>query len=280
MDVKAEAFIHPSAVVEAGARLGSGVHIGPFCHVSGEAMLDDNVELISHVSVMSATTVGAGTIVSPQAVLGGAPQNAKHKGGRTTLVIGRNCTIREAVTMHAGTDTSRGETKVGDNGNFLAYSHVAHDCIVGNNCTFANGATLGGHCEVGDNVTIGGLAAVHQFVRIGHHAFLGGCSALVGDLIPYGMAMGNRAKLRGLNIIGMKRSGLPRADIHALRGAYRLIFDRARPVSENLQLAAEQFAGSRAVEEVIGFISERGKRHYCVPPLGGTGDDDAGDDSE
>jgi UDP-N-acetylglucosamine acyltransferase len=280
MDAKAEAFIHPTAVVEPGARLGAGVRIGPFCHVSSDAVLRDNVQLVSHVSVMNATTIGAGTIVYPQAVLGAPPQNAKHKGGRTTLVIGRNCTIREAVTMHVGTDTSRGETLVGDNGNFLAYTHIAHDCVVGSNVTFANGATLGGHCEIGDNVNIGGLSAVHQFVRIGHHAFLGGCSALVGDLIPYGIAAGNRAKLRGLNIIGMKRSGVPRADIHALRRAYRLIFDPARPLSENVKLAADQFAGARAAEEVIDFIAERGKRSYCVPPVGGTGDDAADDEGD
>ena len=162
------------------------------------------------------------------AVLGGPPQNTKHKGGRTTLAIGQNCTIREGVTMHLGTDVSRGETTVGDNGNFLAYVHIAHDCVVGNNVTLANGATLGGHCEVGDYVYIGGLSAVHQFVRVGHNAFLGGCSASVGDVIPYAMAVGNRAKLRGLNVVGMKRSGIPRAEIQALRARLQ---DDLRPLA-------------------------------------------------
>ena len=212
------------------------------------------------------------------AVLGGPPQNSKHKGGRTTLVIGRNCTIREGVTMHRGTDTSRGETTVGDNGNFLAYAHIAHDCIVGRNVTMANVATLGGHVEVGDFVNIGGLAAVHQMSRIGHHAFVGGKAAILGDIIPYGMALGNRAALRGFNVIGMKRSGLTRAEIFALRQAYRMIFDRIRPVSENLELAAQAFPDSAAVGDVIGFIRDRGNRPYLVPRLGRNVDDSVDDD--
>ncbi|TIU29283.1 MAG: acyl-ACP--UDP-N-acetylglucosamine O-acyltransferase, partial [Mesorhizobium sp.] len=182
--MKIQTVIHPSSVVEAGAKIGEGVRIGPFCHVSADAVIGDRVELVSHVSVMGATTIGASTKVYPMAILGGPPQNTKHKGGRTTLVIGENCTIREAVTMHLGTDSSRGETTIGDNGNFLAYAHIAHDCVVGKNATFANQATLGGHCEIGNNVYIGGLTAVHQFVRVGDNAFLGGCSAIVGDVIP------------------------------------------------------------------------------------------------
>ena len=143
--MQAETTIHPTAVVEPGAQLGAGVVIGPFCHVSAEAVIGDRVELVSHVSIIGATTIGEDCKVYPMAVLGGAPQNTKHKGGRTTLVIGRNCTIREGATMHRGTDTSRGETTVGDNGNFLAYTHIAHDCVVGKNVTMANLATLGGH---------------------------------------------------------------------------------------------------------------------------------------
>lgn len=278
MDVTRAAVIHKLAVVELGARLGAGVYIGPFCHVGPQAVLGDDVKLLSHVSVMGDSAIGAGCTIYPQASLGAPPQNTKHKGGPTRLAIGKNCTIRESVTMHLGTDTSRGETTIGDNGNFLAYTHIGHDAAVGDNVTCANGATIGGHCEIGDHVTIGGLAAVHQFVRIGHHAFLGGCSALVGDLIPYGLAVGNRASLRGLNIVGMKRSGLPRAEIHALRKAYLMLFDRARPVTENVGRVANEFAEWEAVREITGFIVDRGKRHYCVPRLGGGSepvDDDA-----
>jgi UDP-N-acetylglucosamine acyltransferase len=274
-----QTVIHPSSVIEPGAEIGTGVRIGPFCHISADAVLGDNVELIGHVSVLNATTIGAGTKVYPMTTLGAPPQNNKHKGGRTTLTIGRNCTIRENVTMHTGTDTSRGATVIGDNGNFLAYAHIAHDCIVGSNCTFANGATLGGHCEIGDNVNIGGLTAVHQFVRVGDNAFLGGCSAVVGDVIPYGIAVGNRAKLRGFNIIGMKRSGMARSEIQTMRRAYRLIFDPAHPVAENVEKAKVEFSDSPVVMKIIDFISTRDKRYYTVPPLKGGGGD-AGDDED
>jgi UDP-N-acetylglucosamine acyltransferase len=268
-------FIHELSVVEPGAELGEGVRIGPFCHVGSEVMLGDGVELVSHVSIMGATTIGSGTKVFPQAALGGLPQNARHKGGRTTLIVGRNCTIREGVTMHIGTDTSRGQTVVGDNGNFLAYTHVAHDCIVGNNATFANGATLAGHCEIGDNVIIGGLTAVHQFTRVGDNAFLSGCSAVPGDVIPFGIARGNLAKLRGLNIIGMRRAGLPRTEIHAARQAYRVIFDRSRPVAENVAAATVEFANSPTALKIIDFLKSRDKRYFLTPAFD---DDEDGDD--
>lgn len=279
MLMKINTSIHPSSVVEEGAQIGQGVRIGPLCYVGADAVIGDGVELVSHVSVIGATTIGASTKVYPMAILGGPPQNTKHKGGRTTLVIGENCTIREGVTMHVGTDTSRGETTVGDNGNFLAYAHIAHDCVVGKNATFANGATLGGHCEIGDNVYIGGLSAVHQFVRVGDNAFLGGCSAFVGDVIPYAMAAGNRASLRGLNIIGLKRSGLPRSEIYLLRRVYKTIFDRSRTVGENIEFAKAEFATSPTAMKIIDFISSRGKRHYAVPSLKGSDGDD-GDDED
>lgn len=273
-----EAFIHPTSVVEAGARIGKGSYIGPFCFIGSDATIGENVELIAHVTVLGATAVGDGCKVFPQAVLGGDPQNTRHTGGRTTLTIGKNCTIREGVTMHRGTDTSRGETIVGDNGNFLAFAHIAHDCIVGKNASFANGATLGGHCEIGDNVGIGGLSAVHQFVRVGDNAFLAGGSMIVGDVIPYAIAMGNRAKLRGLNLVGLKRSGMPRSEIHALRRAYRTIFDRSRTVGENVEMAKAEFADSPTAMKIIDFITSRGKRHFAVPPLKGGSDDDGDED--
>ncbi|KQU69918.1 UDP-N-acetylglucosamine O-acyltransferase [Aminobacter sp. DSM 101952] len=276
--MQTETFIHPAAVVETGAKLGAGVRIGPFCHVSADAVIGDRVELISHVAVMGATTLGEGCKVFPQATLGAAPQNNKHKGGRTTLVVGKNCTIREGVTMHLGTDTSRGATTVGDNGLFLAYAHIAHDCIVGDNVTMANVATLGGHVEVGNNVTLGGLCAVHQMTRIGHHAFAGGAAIIDGDIIPYGMVMGNRARLRGLNVIGMKRSGLPRAEIFALRKAYKMIFDPGRAVAENIPAVEREFQGSAIVRDMLDFIQARGKRHFTVPPLRNAVSDDAADD--
>jgi len=272
------AMIHPMAVVEPGAQLGNGVRIGPFCHVGADVVLGDGVELVSHVSISGATTIGDGCTIHPHAALGQPPQNKAHKGGRTTLIVGRNCTIRESVTFHLGSDNSRGETRIGDNGNFLAYSHIAHDCIVGNNVTMANNATLGGHCEIGDNVFFGGLSAAHQFTRVGHHAFIGGLTAVVGDVIPYGIVVGSRGSLRGLNIVGMKRSGVARSDIHALRNAFRQIFDPGKLVAENLDEVRAEFAGSPVVEDVIGFLTDRGKRHFTVPSHRNAADaDDAAD---
>lgn len=254
------AEIHPLSLVEPGAKIGRGVKIGPFCHVGPDAILGDGVELLSHVSIRGATELGAGCIVYPQAVLGALPQNTGHKGGRTTLTIGTNCIIREGVTMHVGTDTSRGRTDVGNNGHFLANSHVGHDCIVGNNVTFANNASLGGHVEVGDYVTIGGLSAVHQFSRIGHHAFIAGLTGVTGDVIPYAMASGARSRLHGLNIIGMKRAGLSREEIHAARAAYSALFEAPTPFAENLAAFSQKSDQSRAVASIIEFLHARGKR--------------------
>jgi UDP-N-acetylglucosamine acyltransferase len=270
-------LIHPTAVVEKGAQLGADVRIGAFSYIGAEVSIGDGAELSNHVTVIGATTLGPGCKVFPQAVLGAAPQNTSHKGGRTTLEIGANTTIREGVTMHTGSDSSRGRTVVGEKCNFLAYSHVAHDCLVGNNCTFANVATLAGHVEVGNNVIIGGLTAVHQFVRIGDNAFLGGACGIAGDVIPFGMAEGNRAHLRGFNIVGMKRAGIARSEIYTLRAAYRMLFDEATPVAENAEKVRATYSDSPTVMKIVDFITSRGKRHFCVPARGSsrdTGDDD------
>lgn len=225
------------------------------------------MRLHSHVVVTGATTLGTGCEVFPQAVLGCPPQNTKHQGGRTTLTIGAGTVIREGVTMHTGTDTARGATTVGSNCNFLAYSHVSHDSVIGDHVTFANNVMLGGHCEIGDYVIIGGGAALHQFVRVGHHAFVGGLTGIEGDLIPFGMATGNRADLGGLNIIGMRRSGIDRSEIHALRHAYKALFDRSRPVRENAELVAAEYADVPVVQDVVAFVQHGGKRAFVTPPL-------------
>lgn len=260
--------IHPSAVVEHGASIGAGVRIGPFCHIGPEAIIGDEVELRSHVVVTGATDIGARTLVFPHATLGSEPQNNKHTGGRTTLTIGSGCVFRESVTAHAGSDTSRGATTIGDNCMFLAGSHIAHDCEVGNNVTIANCSALGGHCEIGDNVIIGGMSGLHQFVRIGHNAFVGGATALRGDLIPYGMAVGADpgGNLRGLNVVGLKRSGVQHKDLKILRKAYNLLFNDSRSLVENAGLVREEFADSRYAIDLADFITERASRHFCVPP--------------
>ncbi len=201
----AEQQIHSSAIVEAGAKLGEGVKIGPFCMVGANADLGDGVELVSHVVVAGHTSIGTGTRIFPFASIGHQPQDLKFKGEMTTLTIGQNCLIREGVTMNPGTAGGGSKTVVGDSCAFLANSHVGHDCIVGNNVIFSNNVMLAGHCNVGDFAIIGGGAAVIQFARVGAHSFLGGMSGLENDLIPYGMALGNRAHLSGLNIVERRR---------------------------------------------------------------------------
>jgi UDP-N-acetylglucosamine acyltransferase len=268
-----EVRIHPTAVVETGATLGVGVQVGPFSYIGPDAVLGDKVEIADHVTVIGATSLGANCKVASHAALGGPPQNVRHGGGRTTLAIGENTVIREFVTMNTGSDSSRGETLVGANGFFLAYSHVGHDCVVGRNAVFANNATLGGHCDIGDNVGIGGLSAVHQFVRIGDGAFIAGCTAISGDVGPYAIARGNPARLRGLNVVGLRRSGLGAADIRELRSLYQAIFDRASPMSENLPAARRRFGASEKGAKILDFFEVRGRRQFTVAPVGGSGED-------
>ncbi|MCC0027044.1 MAG: acyl-ACP--UDP-N-acetylglucosamine O-acyltransferase [Zhengella sp.] len=273
-----ETSIHPSAVVEKGARLGAGVSIGPFCHVGPDVTLGDGVELIGSVTILGQTSLGQGGRVFPGAVLGCEPQNHAHKGGPTTLEIGKNASIREGVTMHTGTDTARGRTTIGDDCHFLAFSHVAHDCDIGNRVTLTQGAVLGGHCVVGDAAILGGLAAVHQFVRIGHHAFVGGMTGVERDLIPYGMVTGNRARLRGLNLVGMRRAGMARQDIHAVRAAYKLIFETAGPLPDRIERAREAFGNCDPVMDIIAFMTSDARRKFVMPPVAGRNRPDDGDD--
>ena len=204
--------VHATAIVEAGARLGDGVRIGPFCHVGKDAVLGDSVELVSHAVVAGRTTIGARTRTFPFASIGHQPQDLMHHGEPSTLEVGSDCLIREGVTMNPGTEGGGMATVVGDSCAFLANSHVGHDCKVGSNVIFSNNVMLAGHCAIGDYVILGGGAAVIQFARVGAHAFVGGMSGLENDLIPYGMALGNRAHLSGLNIIGLQRRGFSRED--------------------------------------------------------------------
>lgn len=258
--------IHPTAIVESGARLGAGVRVGPFCTVGPNVILGDNVELMSHVVVTGDTTIGAGTRVFPHAILGTEPQNIAYRGERTTLKVGANNLIREGVTMNIGTANSRGETIVGDNGMFLAYSHVAHDCVVGNNVTFANNVMLAGHVTIGDRVIIGGGAGIHQFCSVGHHAFIGGISAVVNDVIPYGMVVGSRAYLAGLNLVGMKRSGMSRQDMNALRSAYKQLFaSNGNTLRENAQALVEEYPDTPGVIDMANFVLADSKRKFITP---------------
>jgi len=257
--------VHPSAIIETGARLGEGCHIGPFCHVGPDVAISDDVKLVSHVVLAGRTEIGARTRVFPFASLGHPPQDLKYKGEPSTLAIGLDCLIREGVTMNPGTRGGGMHTKIGDRCTFLAHSHVGHDCQLGNDVILSNNVMLAGHVTVGDYVILGGGAGVIQFTRIGAHAFVGGLSGLESDLIPYGLAVGNRAHLSGLNLVGLKRRGFSREVIQELRRAYRLLFAPEGTLAERIEDVAAEFAQQREVQEIVSFLREGGDRAVCLP---------------
>lgn len=265
-------IIHPTAIVSADAKLGSGVKIGPFCIVEGGITLGDDVELISHVSLSGSTTIGSRTRVFPFASIGHTPQDLKYEGEDSRVVIGEDCSIRENVTINPGTSGGRMETTIGNNCLLMASSHVAHDCILGNNVIVANYGGIAGHCEIGDFVTVGGIVVIHQYVRVGAHAFIGAQSMIDGDVIPYGMAVGNRARLAGLNLVGLKRRGFNRNSIHTLRAAYRTIFSTEGTLSERVDGAAIRFKDEQMVQNVVQFISTSSDRSLTVPKTSESGD--------
>lgn len=257
--------IHSTAVVEPGASLGSDVQIGPYCVIGSEVTLGDGVCLHSHVVVGGRTTIGEATAIYPFASIGLQPQDLKYRGEASTLIVGARNQIREHVTMNPGTEGGLMETRVGDDCLFMIASHVAHDCVIGNNVILANNATLGGHVVVGDFAIIGGLAAIHQFVRIGAHAMVGGMSGVEQDLIPYGSAMGERARLRGLNLVGLQRRDFSRDDIQTLRTAYRLMFAQEGTLAERVDDVVGMYGESSAVMEIVEFIRAETSRAVLQP---------------
>jgi len=256
--------IHPTAIVHKDAQLADHVSIGPYCTVDAGVCLGDNVKLISHAAVSGRTTIGPDCTLYPFCAIGFAPQDQKYSGEESELIIGAGNVIREYVTMNPGTSGGGMVTRVGDNGLFMAGSHVAHDCIVGNHVILANNATLAGHVSVGDFAILGGLSAVQQFARIGQHAMIGGMSGVENDVIPFGSVLGNRAYLGGLNIIGLKRRGFTRDQIHGLRNAYRMLFAEEGTLQERLEDVALQFKEQAEVMEIVDFI-RTASRSICTP---------------
>ncbi len=264
--------IHPTAVVEKGAKVARSAKIGPFCHVGPHAELGDRVELISHGVVAGPTAIGEGTRIFPFASIGHAPQDLKYKGEESRLVIGRDNIIREHVTVNPGTAGGGMVTRIGDRCLFMVGVHVAHDCVIGNEVIMANNATLAGHVVIGDCAVFGGLSAVHQFVRIGQYAMVGGVTGVERDVIPYGSVMGDRARLSGLNIVGMQRHGFSREEIQALRSAYQLLFEGENGTfADRLGIAAQRFGGVRPVEDVLAFARAESARGLCQPKAGNGG---------
>jgi UDP-N-acetylglucosamine acyltransferase len=258
--------IHPTAIIAPSAKLADDVQIGPYCVIDGGVTLGKGTRLLSHVTISGNTTVGENCQIFPFASIGHAPQDLKYKGEPSTLTIGDNCVIREYVTMNPGTEGGAMKTVVGHHCLFMASSHVAHDCIVGNHVILANNATLAGHVEVGDFAIIGGLAAIHQFVRVGKHAIIGGMSGVEHDVIPFGSVTGERANLAGLNLVGLKRRGFERDAIHALRNAYKLIFEEAEgTLAERAARAKTLYSAHPEVVEVLDFMLDKGSRSLCTP---------------
>lgn len=252
-------------MVDAGAEIGRNVQIGPYCVVGRNVVLEDGVQLMSHVVVDGHTTIGAHTVVHPFASLGLSPQHVKYQGEATKLTIGHHNVIREHATMHVGTAQGRAVTRVGNHCFFMVGSHVAHDCVVEDHVILVNSVALGGHVHVGEYATIGGLSGVHQYVRIGKHAMIGGVTGVEKDVIPYALAMGNRAKLTGLNLVGLKRRGFSREDIRSLRTAYGLLFSQGGTMAERLNEVSDLFAGHTGVMDIINFIREDSSRPICTP---------------
>ncbi len=257
--------IHPTAVVEDGAAVGAGAQIGPFCHVGPRVTLGDGVRLHSHVSITGITTLGPGCTVFPGAMLGGEGQIRGNDFADGRLEIGANCCLREMVSMNVGSRKGGGVTTVGARGYFMANSHVGHDCHIGDDVTFANSVALGGHSEIGDGVIFGGLSAVQQFCRVGKGAMVGGLTGVNRDVIPYAMAFGDHAELAGLNLIGLKRRGLSRDTINAMRATFRSVFyGSGGSLADRARAARAQFAGVAQVAEITDFILADSKQELCL----------------
>jgi UDP-N-acetylglucosamine acyltransferase len=246
--------IHPAAIVEAGATIGQGVKIGPWCHVGADVVLEDGVRLLSH------TRIGAGSTLYPFASVGLPPQDLKYRGEPTRCEIGMGTQIREHCTIHRGTATGTGVTQVGARCLLMAVVHVAHDCTLGDGVIIANNVVMGGHVTIEDGAVIGGSAALHQFVRIGRGAMVGGVSGVEADVIPFGLVMGNRARLTGLNIIGLRRRGLEAAAIRTLRSAFRLLFRHEGVFAARLAEARMRYGTDPVVAEILSFIEAPSKR--------------------
>ncbi len=258
-------FIHPQAVVEAGAQLGAGCRIGPFCHIGPDVVLGDGVELKSHVAVAGHTRIGAETVVWPFASLGHQPQDLKFEGEPSELVIGARNMIRESVTMNPGTKGGGMMTRVGDDGLFMVNVHVGHDCQVGNGVVIANNVSLAGHVSIADNVVIGGHAGIHQWCRIGRGAMIGMLSAVSADVIPYGTVMGDAARLAGLNLVGLKRRGVDKTELMQLRAAFKEIISSEGTFKERVQAVGKAQAENELVQEVVAFVMGNSDRAFCQP---------------
>ena len=264
MDIHGTAIVHPSAMIEEGARLGAGVRVGPFCMVGADVTLHDGVEVKSHAVVTGWTEVGADTVIFPFATVGEVPQDLKYSGEKTRLIIGARGRIREGATLNTGTAGGGGVTRVGDDCLLMTGAHVGHDAQLGHRVILANQVAIAGHCQIGDDVIIGGLSGVHQWVRIGRGAIIGAVTMVTHDVMPHGLVQGPRGELEGLNLVGLKRRGVDRAEITALRAAYQAL----AAGEGSFQERARALAGatqSPLVAEICAFILTDSDRSFLTP---------------
>ena len=256
--------IHPSAIIEPGAQIDPSARIGPFCIVGANVKLGAEVELKSHVVVTGDTEIGAETVIFPFAVIGEVPQDLKFKGEATRLVIGARNRIREHVTMNCGTEGGGGITRIGDDCLFMAGCHVAHDAQIGDRCILVNSVAIAGHCILEDDVIVGGLSGVHQYVRIGRGAIIGAVTMVTNDVIPHGLVQAPRGELDGLNLVGLKRRGVDRSDITALRAAFQMLAQGEGTFQNRAQRLRDETT-SDYVREIVDFITVESDRHYLTP---------------
>ena len=266
MSVHPSAEIHPTAIVEAGATVAAGCRIGPYCVVGGDVELGESVHLHSHVVIAGWTRIGPQTAVFPFACLGTVPQDLKYAGERTELIVGARNRIREYVTMSPGTAGGGGVTRVGDDGLYMANTHVGHDCTIGDRVIMANCVSIAGHVGIGDGAVLGGLAGVHQHVRIGQGAMIGGLAAVPADVVPYGMVAGDRAQLIGLNLVGLKRRGFGKSAINELRAAFDDMFGGEGTMMDRMRAAQQRHADNPLVAEIAEFVLGQSSRSYTLPP--------------
>ena len=252
--------IHPTAVIHPGAELSPDVVVGPYAVIDDEVIISRGCRVHSHAHIAPYTTIGEGCEIYSYASVGTPPQDLKFDGRRTETIIGDNNVIREFVTINRASVGGDEVTRIGDNNLFMAYSHVAHDSIIGNNVIMANAATLAGHVTVHDHAILGGLCAVHQFVRIGTHAYIGGKTGVTKDIPPFMLVSGHRAKLYGLNTVGLKRKNFPHTVLKILKQCYRILFLSERTLAEALEVAESQFGDVEEVKILVDFIrgSQRG----------------------
>ena len=258
------ANIHPSAVIEDGARIAPSAIVGPFCVIGSQVVLHADVVIKSHTVITGQTEVGEGTVIFSFAVIGEIPQDLKFKGKFSRLVIGKRNRIREHVTMNCGTEGGGGVTKIGDDGLFMAGCHIAHDAILGDRVIVVNSAAVAGHCIIDDDVIIGGLAGIHQFVRIGRGAIIGAVTMVTNDVIPYGLVQAPRGVLDGLNLVGLKRRGVARSDITALRAAFQMLAQGEGTFHDRAQRLGDE-TGSDYVREIVDFVMADTGRHFLTP---------------